>query len=102
MLCPSSDRSQPLFQPFGKKKDAHADQNDKADCGVGTGKIEAIRQLVDELTEATKVDEILDTHNIDQGKDQPEPHTDEDGRQGGREQYLPKLFPSCEVEAAPD
>src|SRR4051812_32930639 len=101
MRCPSFDWSQPSLQPFGEKKDAHADQDDKANCRIGTGKVETIRQFVDELAETAEVDEILDAHNIDQGKDQPEPHADEDGRQGRREQYLPELLPRREIEAAP-
>src|SRR3954453_24036304 len=90
---PSFDWSEPSLQPFGEKKDAHADQKDKANCGVGAGKIEAIRQLIDELAETAEVDEIFHTHNVDQSKDHLEPHADEDGRQGRREQYLPELLP---------
>src|SRR6185312_14984793 len=76
----SVDRSQPSLKPFHQDEHAHADQDHEADRGVGSRQIVALGKLVDKLPQPTEIDQELDPDDVDQGKDQPEPQPDEDGR----------------------
>ncbi len=73
-------------------KNTHADQNDKADRGIGAWEIVAFGQFVDELAEAAEVDQEFDADDVDQREDQAELNADKDGRQRRREQDFPELL----------
>src|SRR5436190_14388122 len=85
----SGARSEPSFDPFGADEEQYADQDHEADRRVGPGKIIALGELVDELTESAEVDQELDADDVDQREDHAEPHADENSRQRRWNQDFP-------------
>ena len=85
-------RPQPSLDPFGEVEENDRDQDHEQDSAVGPGKVVPLGELVDELTEATEVDQELDADDVDHRENEAEAQAHEDRRQRRRQQNLPELL----------